>query len=456
MERRQFLGMAVSGAALALAGCAAPFGSRSSYATQVVPPRDFDVATHWADVALQQVRDARVLPPRAAYNFAGPAVAGFLAANAILGLYGDNFGIGQGPRGADPEVAYGAAYAVVASEVFQTPFLGERRAFMARYPDGEAKSLGAAWGRQVGLEIVRRRTHDNSQPNKVDFYLNRWPRRQDALRWTPSGSHYAASPGPPVNDFARGLNPGHGHITPWAMRSAEQFEAPPFYDIASPEFAEDYDLIRTIGGGDSRTRTPDQTEIAIYWEDGPWGVTPPGRFLFIAMQVLQGRGFSFIEKARAYAMIGMGMADSSINAWHNKYKYDVIRPETAIRHRADALPNRDPRIVLQPKWRSVITTPPFPAYTSGHSTFGAVGAELCALLIGTDAVAFSQECPDQVIWPQLRNVTRHFTSLRQSAEENGWSRLYGGVHWRADHEQSMRAGIAIAHHIHDNFFPRLG
>ena len=98
----------------------------------------------------------------------------------------------------------------------------------------------------------------------------------------------------------------------------------------------------------------------------------------------------------------------------------------------------------------------FPSACARESACVPVGAELCALVIGTDAVKFSQECPDQVIWPQLRNVTRHFTSLRQSAEENGWSRLYGGVHWRADHEQSMRAGIAIAHHIHDNFFPRLG
>ena len=177
--------------------------------------------------------------------------------------------------------------------------------------------------------------------------------------------------------------------------------------------------------------------------------------MYVGMQLLQERGFDWLAKARAYAMLGMGMCDCSIAVWNNKFFYDVLRPETALKIRANDFQNPDPRVKLRPQWQTVITTPPFPAYTSGHSSFGAVGARLMAHVIGTDEVRFSQQCPDQVIWPQLRGVTRHFTRISQSAEENGMSRIYGGVHWLKDHSESMRIGYGIGDHIFANFFHKV-
>ena len=456
IDRRTALRGGIGLAALSLGGCVAPYGSPFSYATQVVPKDEYDPATFWVDVMMQETTAQRILPPRAAYNCAGPTVAGFIAANAILGGYEDNFGMGRGPQGADPRAAYGAAFATVMSQVCQTPLVSERARFMRQIPDGDAKTAGAEWGRKIGLEIVRRRTHDGSAPNLNANYLGRWKRREDALRWVPTGSFYGTRPGPPVADFTRGLSPGQGFIKPWAIRHADDFKATPFHDMRSPEFAEEYDLLARMGGMDSHERTSDQTEIAIYWEDGPWGVTPPGRFMYIGMQLLQERGFDWLAKARAYAMLGMGMCDCSIAVWNNKFFYDVLRPETALKIRARDFQNPDPRVQLRPKWQSVITTPPFPAYTSGHSSFGAVGARLLAHVLGTDEVSFSQQCPDQVIWPQLRGVTRHFTRISQAADENGFSRIYGGVHWMKDHTESMRIGYGIGDHVFTNFFKKVG
>ncbi|MBC2651993.1 vanadium-dependent haloperoxidase [Novosphingobium aerophilum] len=455
MDRRTLLRGGIGAAALTLTGCTAPYGSHFSYATQVVPKDEYDPATFWVDVLLQQICAQRILPPRAAYNCAGPTVAGFIAANAIMGVYEDNFGIGQGPQGADPRAAYGAAFATVMSQVAQSPMIGERARFMRMIPDGEAKSAGAEWGRKVGLEIVRRRTNDGSAPNLNANYLGRWKRRQDALRWVPSGSFYGTRPGPMVPDFVRGLSPGQGFITPWAIRRAEDFCAVEFPDMRSPEFAEEFDLLARMGGMDSRERTADQTEIAIFWEDGPWGVTPPGRFMHVGMQLMQERGFDWLTKARAYAMLGMGMCDCSIAVWYTKYHYDVLRPETALKMRARDFQNPDPRVRPLPGWQSVITTPPFPAYTSGHSSFGAVGGRLLEHVLGTDELRFTLECPDQVIWPQMRGVKRHFTRISQSVDENGLSRIYGGVHWLRDHQESMRIGQGIADHIFANFFKRV-
>lgn len=454
VSRRQFMASAGITGLAGLTGCTGRFGTATSYLTPVLRPQYHNVVTHWCDIMLQQVRDQRVPPPRAAYNLAMPTAAGFLAANGIVQAYDDPFGIGIGPRGADPAMAYGVAFATAASEVFQQPFVGERMAFARNIPDGEAKSLGAAWGRQVGLKIVKMRTRDGSQPSKVNYYLNRYRRRHDALQWTPTGPLYSAKPGPAFGSFTRPLYPGHGRIMPWTMGWVENFRSPPFHDPASPEFARDYDQVRALGGVDSPDRTADQAQIAMFWEDGPWGITPPGHFMLIAIQVLQDRNLSFIEWARAMALIGMTQCDASIHAWDTKYRHDVIRPETAIRHRAPKFGNRDPRVRREKGWRSYIPTPEFPAYTSGHSTFGAAGAAMTAHILGTDEVRFSHESPDQVLWPGLRGITRHWTRLSQAADENGWSRIYGGVHWLRDHTVAMEAGKAIADHGHANYFRR--
>ncbi|MEM9423117.1 MAG: hypothetical protein AAF986_11585, partial [Pseudomonadota bacterium] len=260
---------------LSAVGCAtAPYGSKHSYLSQIVRPENQNTVFHWVDIVLQQVRDQRVTPPRAAYNFAMPMAAGFLAANGITQTYEEPYGIGQGPAGANSEVAYGVAFATAAAEVFQQPFMLEKNRFLDRFVDGEAKSLGVAWGKKVGRAVVRMRNDDGAEPSEVNYYLGRYQRRDDSLKWSPTGPFYSAAPGPAFGSFDRGLFPGHGKITPWTMTSGSQFRAIEFYDPASPEFAKEYDMIRRLGGADSTIRTKDQAEIALFWEDGPWGVTP--------------------------------------------------------------------------------------------------------------------------------------------------------------------------------------
>ena len=236
---------------------------------------------------MQQTRDQRVAPPRAAYNFAMPMAAGFLAENGIRRDYEEHFGIGEGSKNANPEVAYGVAFAIAAAEVFQQPFLVERISFLKNFPDSEAKRSGVSWGKKVGKAVLKMRTNDGSEPSEVNYYLGRYDRRSDILKWSPTGSFYSATPGPAFGSFERGLFPGHGKIKPWAMTSSSQFRASDFHDPRSKEFAEEYDMVKKLGGKDSKHRTTDQAEIALYWEDGPWGVTPPGHFVYIGMQVLQ-------------------------------------------------------------------------------------------------------------------------------------------------------------------------
>jgi hypothetical protein len=383
-----------------------------------------------------------------------PMAAGFLAANGITQDYQEPYGLGAGPKHANPEVAYGVAFAVAAAEVFQQPFIAEKSEFLRRFENGEAKSSAIEWGKKIGRHVVKMRNDDGAEPSEVNFYLGRYQRREDSLKWSPTGPFYSATPGPAFDSFGRGLFPGQGQIKPWTMNSGSQFRATDFYDPASPEFAKEFETIRLLGGADSAIRTKEQSEIALFWEDGPWGVTPPGHFLYIGMQLLQNQSLRFIELARSFALISMTQCDASIAAWDSKYYYDVVRPESAIRIRAEKFANRDPRVTRQANWRSYIPTPSFPTYTSGHSTFGSAGAEMISLIQGDDKISLSGQSPDLVLWPQLRGINRHWISLQQLAEENGMSRLYGGVHWQLDHTQAMAAGRAIAQQAHNNFFQK--
>jgi hypothetical protein len=455
LSRRQILKCIAAAPLVNLAACStAPFGSKHSYLSQIIKPQNQNTVFHWIDVILQQIRDQRVTPPRAAYNLAMPMVAGFLAANGITQDYQEPYSLGKGPSNANPEIAYGIAFAVAAAEVFQQPFMAEKSEFLERFENSEAKSLAIVWGKKVGRHVVRMRNNDGAEPSEVNFYLGRYQRRDDSLKWRPTGPFYSAQPGPAFDSFDRGLFPGQGQIRPWTMSSGSQFRAAEFYDPASPEFAKEFETIRLLGGADSAIRTKDQSEIALFWEDGPWGLTPPGHFIYIGMQVLQNQNLSLIELARSFALLGMTQCDASIAAWDSKYFYDVVRPESAIRVRAEQFGNTDQRVTRQANWRSYIPTPNFPTYTSGHSTFGAAGTETIALIQGDDKISLTGQSPDLVIWPQLRDINRHWTSLSAIAEENGMSRLYGGVHWQLDHTQAKVAGRNIAQQAFSTFFQK--
>ena len=451
--RRNFCKSLALASVMGLGACASPYGSKSSYISKIIHPQNHNTVFHWLDILLQQIREQRTPPPRAAVVLAMPLAAGFLAANGLERRYHEHFRLPEGPFEGISRVAYAAAFTTAAADLMETPFLAEISDFYKGFPDGVSKDNAIAWGRHVGQHLLRMRVNDGSEPSEVNYYLGRYKRQKGPLKWSPTGPFYSAKPGPAFGSFARGLFPGHGKITPWTMRSSDQFRAIPFYDARSAEFAQEYQYIKAIGGKDSTIRTKEQEEIALFWEDGPWGITPPGHFLQIAMQVLQHKHMSFIELARAFALLGMTQCDASISAWDSKYHYDIIRPETAIRSRASEFKNRYQHLRQQSNWQSYIPTPEFPSYTSGHSTFGSAGTKMIELLNGSDRISLSGQPPDQVIWPQIKGVTRHWTSLSQINEENGMSRIYGGVHWQLDHTEAVRAGYGIAEQAFHNLFP---
>ena len=439
-----------------LTGCSAPIASKQSYIHDVIKPHNLSPVFQWTDIMLQAIRNQAITPPPATRAFAMAHTAGFLAANGVYGLYQPSLNIDRAPQGTNPEIAYGVAFSKALSEALQSSFVFDRGNFLDGYTNNEGKANAIKYGSKVADAVIKARINDGAEPNKSEFYLGRYPRRDDILKWAPTGPFYGADYGPRFGTFGRGLLPGWGAQKSWVMKNKEQFLAVEFPDPKSPEFERQFKEIKELGGTDSKIRTADQKQIAFFWEDGPRGVTPPGHWQIIAMDVIQNMRLPFIEQARLFALMSAAQADAAITTWDSKYKYDIVRPETAIRQRADKFENAAIRAMKQSDWTSLIPTPGFPAYTSGHSTFSGVSARMIANFIGRDQIKFSSASPDLVNWPeQLTGVRRSWSSLWQAAEEGGASRLYGGIHWDADNTEGLRIGKELADYVYKNAFRKV-
>ena len=168
--------------------------------------------------------------------------------------------------------------------------------------------------------------------------------------------------------------------------------------------------------------------MARFWADGEGTVTPPGHWNRIARSVAAEKKLELAERARLFALLNVAMADASIVCWDCKYRFDFWRPVTAIRE-------------VDPTWVPLLPTPPFPAYTSGHSSFSGAAAAALVSFFGTDRVRFSSTSDG------LPDVTRSFDSFSAAAEEAGASRIYGGIHWAFDNTDGLACGREIGEDV---------
>jgi hypothetical protein len=397
-----------------------------------------DVVTDWNDQALDAIRAGATPPPKATRVLAMVHLAIFEAVNGIEGRYEPYGGVASNPdKHASPEVAAAcAAYAVLVDLYPDRAGVLQQALFadLLRYGRSWRHALGGmAWGADCAAWALDARATDGSS---------------DAVLFMPSGLFGAWQPTPPA--FAPALLPQWPFVSPFAMLSEDQFRPPPPPPFDSLEYAEAYNEVKDLGRKTGSSRDADQTEIAFFWEDGAGTVTPPGHWQVIAQSFADRFRSNLSETARLFALLSITQADAAISCWEAKYHYDHVRPYTAITLEADA--DGNPLTAADPAWQSLIPTPPFASYTSGHSTFSSSSARLLALFFGSDDIAFSGSSPDPQRWPDaLPGVVRSWSSLSEAAEEAGQSRIYGGIHWQYDNMAALASGRALADYVFENF-----
>ena len=176
--------------------------------------------------------------------------------------------------------------------------------------------------------------------------------------------------------------------------------------LESAEYAAEYNEVKDLGAEDSEKRTEEQTQIARFWADGAGTVTPPGHWNVIAQDVGSARRNTMPQNARLFALLNVAMADAAICAWDAKFTYNFWRPVTAIQ---EGETDGNPATAPDSKWISLITTPPFPDYISGHSTFSGAAAAVLSLFYGTPRIPFTTRSD------ALPDVVRSFRGFFQAA-----------------------------------------
>ena len=391
-------------------------------------PARADVVIDWNNQLLAAIRLDKTPPPMAGRAMAMVHVAIFDAVEGIAGGYTPYAANEGAPPGASPEAAATAA----GHQVLISLFPDQRAALdialassLAKIPEGGPKRSGILWGRSVADRLLAVRASDHSTEG-VDYN-------------SPVGSSWWMRT-PPT--FSEPALPHWAFVKPWAMTSGSQFRqgAPP--PIGCPEYAEAFREIQEFGGADSEARTEEQTAIARFWADGVGTVTPPGHWMLIAQGISQQRHLTLIENARLFALLGIAVADAAVVSWDHKYYYNFWRPITAVQN---AEKDGNPETEVDPAWKPLILTPPFPTYTSGHSTFSAAAATILELFFGSDPIPFTTTSDG------LPGIQRSFNNFWQAAEEAGQSRIYGGIHFQFDNQAGLASGRALAGYVFTNF-----
>ena len=250
---------------------------------------------------------------------------------------------------------------------------------------------------------------------------------EDRKRWVPT------SP-----DYGDALEPHWLKMKTLALKSPDEVRAPPYEDYNEDTASAYYKELKEVYDI-SKNLSDEQIDIAIFWDDNPFvskhkghvmfqdkKMTPGGHWMAITRKACRDKGFDMLASAKAYVYTAIGLYDAFISCWYEKYRSVRIRPQTAIQR------------LIEEQWFSYIQTPPFPEYTSGHSTVSASAAEMLTHIFG-DNHAFTDSSELEYNLP-----VRSFSSFRQAALEASISRVYGGIHYRSGCENGNLQGKQVA------------
>ncbi len=387
-------------------------------------PASADIVTEWNDNLLQSVAATPTPPPRAARAMAMTQLAVYDAVNSITGTHQPYLTSFPAAQGASQEAATAYAAHRVLKQLFPTRAVAldeQLAASLAVIGSGPAVDAGRDVGLACANAMLAARANDGSQIVPPPFLGGLAPGE-----WRPT---------PPTQ--APGVLPAWGNVTPFGIISGSQFRPPPPPALTSTQYRDAYNQVKDLGGATSLLRTDDQTEIAYMWVAGAGSVTPPGLWNQVAQSLAGSQ--SIDDNARMFALLNMAEADAGIQCWDAKYFYNFWRPITGI-NLGDTDGNDE--TIPDPDWIPLISTPAFPAYTSGHSTFSSAAATMLANWFGSDDFDFSVTSD---------GITRSYDSFSEAAHEASMSRIYGGIHWIFDGEWGLTGGQLVSDWIYDRY-----
>jgi hypothetical protein len=301
-----------------------------------------------------------------------------------------------------------------------------RRAMDERMRAGVSDAVferSIAYGDTVAKHILAWASADRFKQSRG---LPKYSVTREFGRWIPT---------PPA--YMDAVEPNWGTLRPFVMDTSNQFrpEPPlPFDTAKTSAFYKQMLEVRDVG----KALTPEQREIAAFWDCNPFVMHVQGHTMFATKKMSPGGHWMGIVRlasrkanaditraSEAYALTAIGLADGFLSVWAEKYRSNLIRPETAINAHLDG------------NWEPLLQTPPFPEYTSGHSGISTAASVVLTKVFG-ESFAFADSTEVEYGLP-----VRSFSSFTAAANEAAISRLYGGIHYRRAVEQGQVQGRAV-------------
>jgi hypothetical protein len=403
-------------------------------------------------------------PTRAARALAIVHIAMYDAVNAIDGSFAPYIPVSVdqiviNKAAIDAAVAKAARDTLVAMYPKQTAvFDRELNKALNGIPANRGRGEGVTVGEEAADNILESRSMDGAPDG--DTPIIGYPT-----------THYAPLPGEhqpdPLNPLQGLLTPGWGQVDTFSAINVMDVRAPAPPALTSQACTDAFKDVAALGGDGITTptiRTKEQTEIGLFWAyDGPKGIgVPPRLYNQIVRVIAKQEKNTLVENARLFALVNIAQADAGIATWDSKYFYNIWRPIVGIR-KADTDDNLD--TVQVDNWTPLGApasnqsgnnfTPPFPAYPSGHASFGGATFRILCDFYDTDFIAYrlkSDELSGRATDSQgdhRYSVVRRFDSFSQGAIENGRSRIYLGIHWQFDADSGIVQGATVAEHVFD-------
>jgi len=403
-----------------------------------VPVVRADAVTDWNAIASTAiVVTAGQPPPVSALSFAMVQGAVYDAVNAID--RGHQPYLVQPPS--NPTDSKEAAAATAAYQVLiglfptqQSTLQPQYDAYIAALPDNPpgSKAAGAGIGQATANAMLTARTNDG--------------------RFGPSPTPYPVAPGiwrPTPPNFANDPAPWVGNVRTFLVPSAAMLRTDGPNALTSDAYTEDFNEIKEVGSLTSTTRTPDQTDAAIFWQDHAHAL-----FNRIFRTLAASQNLNIVDSARLFAMENLAAADASIGCWNDKYYWQFWRPITAIR---EADTDGNPATQADPNWlplfdpstpvchTPLLFTPPFPDHPSGHACNTGAFVQTLQNFFGTDKIAVTA-------FSNKSCTARTFDRFSDIQKEVIDARVWAGIHFRTADVQGAVLGNKVAQYLKKHYF----
>ncbi len=266
---------------------------------------------------------------------------------------------------------------------------------------------------------------------------NAYTRNNDASYIPPAGTGKWK---PTFPDFSPALLPRWGRVRTFAADTRDIVADPlPYSDSPSSEIYQQAKRVELLVNEVKANKKPEDRWIADFWSDDCpiLTFTPAGRWVAIANQVVVKEKPNLAKAIETYAKVGMALCDAGIRCWHEKYRFNYERPIDYVRR---VMGDQNWNTVMCPDGSGNYFTPPFPAYPSGHATFGAAAAIVLADLYG-DTYKMIDRCHEGRT--EFISAPRAFNSFFAMAEENAYSRIPLGVHFEMDAVEGLNLGYGV-------------